>query len=298
MNYEVLIFYKYVTIADPAKVANDVRSLCSLLHLTGRAILAEEGINATFEGQVDDVRAFITEFTKDPRFSDIYFKRSQGDGNTFPKLSVKVRPEIVGTHFPLEEADPRVLTAPRITPEDLRSWFESGNDFTIVDMRNSYEFESGHFKGAIDPGLENSRDLPRAIEKLSLLKEKKVLTVCTAGVRCEKMSAYLLSQGFKEVYQLDGGIHSYMEKYPGKDFLGTLYTFDQRITMDFGGEREVVGKCRLCSLPTETYLNCDNDDCHLHFLVCTECSAGKEQVFCSKSCEEKLSARVMISKTL
>jgi len=292
MMHEVLIFYKYVTLADPEKTASDLRALCTLLGLTGRAIVAEEGINATFEGKKEDTEAFIAEFTKDLRFSDIYFKRSEGDGKTFPKLSIKVRPEIVGTHYPLEEADPRVRTAPRIKPEDLRSWFESGADFTIVDMRNSYEYESGHFRGAIDPGLQNSRDLPQAIEKLAPLKEKKVLTVCTAGVRCEKMSAYLLSKGFKEVYQLDGGIHSYMEKYPGKDFLGTLYTFDQRITMDFGGEREVIGKCRLCENKTETYLNCGNDECHLHFLVCDDCSRGRASVFCSEGCEQKLKAQV------
>jgi len=152
-------------------------------------------------------------------------------------------------------------------------------------MRNSYEFASGHFKNSIDPELENSRDLPTALNKLTPLKEKTVLTVCTGGVRCEKMSAYLLNKGFENVYQLDGGMHSYMEKYPGQDFLGTLYTFDQRLTMDFGGPREIIGTCKLCSKKTEQYVNCKNNLCHLHFLACESC-APQLDVACGDACEE------------
>ncbi|HEV8677621.1 MAG TPA: hypothetical protein VN701_02215, partial [Candidatus Paceibacterota bacterium] len=124
-----------------------------------------------------------------------------------------------------------------------------------------------------------------AVEKLSDLKSKTVLTVCTAGVRCEKMSAYLLHEGFTDVHQLDGGIHTYMEKYPGEDYEGTLYTFDNRLTMDFGGKREVVGKCRLCDAPSERYVNCANNDCHLHFLACEACAPDISAAYCG-SCEE------------
>ncbi len=288
MNYEVIIFYKYVTIENPAKLMEKIRERCLGLNLLGRVIVAGEGINATLEGKPSDIVVFVEEFTNDPRFKDVSIKRSRSDGKTFPRLSVKVRKEIVGTHFVREEANPEVKSAPRIKPEELRTWYESGKDFIIIDMRNSYEFDSGHFWNAIDPGLQNSRDLPKVVEKFVPLKGKTVLTVCTAGVRCEKMSAYLLGRGFKEVYQLDGGIHSYMEKYPGKDFLGTLYTFDQRVTMHFGGEREVVGRCRRCGKKTETYYNCGNDDCHLHFLMCNDCSVPRQNVFCSVACQKTL----------
>jgi UPF0176 protein len=97
------------------------------------------------------------------------------------------------------------------------------------------------------------------------------------------MSAYLLAKGFKDVYQLEEGMHAYMEKYPGEDFLGTLYTFDKRLTMDFGGDREIVGTCRLCTNKTEEYVNCGNDFCHRHFLVCQNCK-GEEKTFCSDEC--------------
>ena len=204
-------------------------------------------------------------------------KRSEGTSDAFPKLSIKVREEIVGTKFPMEEAYPQLRTAPRLKPEELREMFEKGEDFAIVDMRNDYEYASGHFKGSIDPGMQASRDLPEKLPLLEPLKNKKVVTVCTGGIRCEKMSAYLLNNGFEDVYQLEDGIHGYMQKYPGKDFVGTLYTFDKRKTMHFGGDekgnREIVGTCYLCETKTENYTNCANDFCHRHFLVCENCVA-------------------------
>ncbi len=282
--HQVLLFYKYVTIEEPETVAARVRELATAHHLLGRAIIAEEGINATFEGTVDATEAFVREFFTDVRFADILVKRSSGTGTAFPKLSVKVRDEIVGTRFDKGLVDPRIRTAPRLSPEELRTWYESGKDFVVVDMRNDYEYRSGHFKDSVNPGLESSRDLPEALPKLAPLKDKTVLTVCTGGIRCEKMSAYLLAQGFTDVYQLENGIHGYMEQYPGKDFEGTLYTFDNRLTMDFGGERSMVGTCHHCQSPTETYVNCGNNFCHLHFLVCADCTSI-EGAFCSNECK-------------
>lgn len=276
--YTVLIFYSYQTIAEPEATAEWLRGLAQKYNLRGRALVAQEGINATFEGASEAAAQFTRDF-KTGEFKDVWVKTSAGTGSSFPKLSVKVRSEIVGTHFP-KEVDPRVKTAPHLKAEELKKWYETGRDFVVVDMRNSYEFASGHFKNSVDPGLSNSRDLPEAVGKLGGLKDKTVLTVCTAGVRCEKMSAYLMHEGFKDVYQLDGGIHTYMEQYPGEDFEGALYTFDNRVTMDFGGDRKVVGKCRLCEASTERYVNCANDDCHLHFLACENCAPDASLARC------------------
>jgi len=283
--YQVLLFYKYVTIEDPAALAAHVRALAEEQGLLGRALIAEEGINATLEGTGEATEAFVQALCADVRFADMSVKRSAGTGAAFEMLVVKVREQIVGTKFPKEKVDPRRRTAPRISAEELRRWFETDEDFTIVDMRNDYEYASGHFAGSVNPGLEHSRDLPLVLPKLAHLKGKKVLTVCTGGVRCESMSAYLMNEGFEEVYQLENGMHGYMEKYPGQDFLGTLYTFDRRKTMDFGGTREVVGRCVRCGVPAETYLNCANDFCHLHFIACAECQAP-EGTFCSSMCTE------------
>lgn len=283
MEYTVLLFYKYITIKDPEALATYTRGLCEGLSLKGRAIIAEEGINMTFEGATADTKRFLEVFMKDKRFKDMHVKTSIGTGAAFPRLSVKVRNEIVATRFP-KEINPRKQTGVYLKAEKLKEWFQKQEDFVIVDMRNDYEFWSGHFKNSIDPGMQASRDLPKVLDKLTIHKDKKVLTVCTGGVRCEKMSAFLLANGFKDVYQLDGGIHSYMEKYPGEDFVGALYTFDNRDTMHFGGEREIVGTCRFCQGKTEDYYNCANDECHLHFIACENC-ATDEHVFCSDKCK-------------
>ncbi len=288
--YQVLLFYKYVDVAEPEALAQALRAKAQELSLLGRVLVATEGINGTLEGKTEDTEQFAKWFLSkecaNGIFSDVSVKRSEGTGDAFPKLSVKVREEIVGTKFSKEDACPQVRTAPRISAEELRNWFENNEDFTIIDMRNDYEYASGHFKGSIDPGLQASRDLPEKLPELEAkgLKKKKVLTVCTGGIRCEKMSAYLMNNGFEDVYQLEDGIHGYMQKYPGKDFVGALYTFDKRKTMDFGGEREVVGTCYLCEAKTEEYVNCANDLCHRHFLVCAECQTGPK-TYCSELCQ-------------
>jgi UPF0176 protein len=285
MKHQVLLFYKYVTIEDPEAIRFWVQNRAKALGFTGRVIIAEEGINGTLEGSLENTTLFTEEFLQNSLFSDVQVKTSMSDGNSFPKLSVKVRKEIVGTGFDPKKVDPRNKTGTKLRPEELRSWYENKKDFVIVDMRNDYEYLSGHFKDSINPELENSRDLPKALEKLEPLKDKTVLTVCTGGIRCEKMSALLLAEGFKDVYQLDNGIHGYMEKYPGLDFQGALYTFDQRLTMDFGGDREIIGRCGLCNATTEAYVNCAYNPCHLHFLACLDCQK-ESGTYCSETCEK------------
>ncbi|MBP9757402.1 MAG: rhodanese-related sulfurtransferase [Candidatus Pacebacteria bacterium] len=287
-EWQVLLFYKYIPVEDPAALAEAYRIEAQKLGLTGRAIIAAEGINATFEGSVEATEALASWVLTDSRFSDMQIKRSAGNGESFPRLSVKVRDEIVGTGFTKDEADPYVKTAPRLTPEQLKAWYESNRDFVVVDMRNNYEYASGHFKNAVQPDISASRHLPIAMNKLEPLKEKTVVTVCTGGVRCEKMSAYLLSKGFTDVHQLDGGIHSYMEKFPGQDFEGTLYTFDKRLTMDFGGDRSVIGQCHLCKRTTERYVDCAEDTCHYHFLACENCTDERGRAYCSDECKHAL----------
>ena len=236
-------------------------ALCEKYNLKGRTILAEEGINSTLEGTTENTENFLKEFLTDTRFSGMQIKRSESDGKSFPRLMIKVRDEIVGTRFP-KEVDPTKATGTYLPAEELRKWYENEKDFVVVDMRNSYEYESGHFRDSIDMGMDASRELPDVIDTIKEKAHgKPILTVCTGGIRCEKMSAYLLHKGFKDVYQLDGGIHSYMEKYPGKDFLGTLFTFDDRLVMDFGGEREVIGVCKRCNAKNEQYQNCANAEC-------------------------------------
>jgi UPF0176 protein len=291
MSYQVLLFYKYVTIEDPHKLMGDYKALCEKHELKGRTIIAEEGINGTLEGTLENTEKFLEEFLHDDRFEDIHIKKSKGEGDSFPRLMVKVRNEIVGTRFP-KEIDPRVQTAPHMSAEELHTLYEKQDDFIILDMRNSYEYASGHFENSLDPGMDASRQLPDIIKKLNVHHDKKIITVCTGGVRCEKMSAYLLQKGFKNVHQLDGGMHTYMEKYPEGHFKGTLFTFDDRLVMNFGGKREIVGKCKRCEAPNEQYQNCANAECNMLFLICNDCMSSEGPGFCSQRCE-KSTARVV-----
>jgi UPF0176 protein len=287
--HTILLFYKYVEIADPQALADRERALCEKLELKGRIIIAKEGINATLEGTTENVERYCRELVGDERFKDVHLKKSAGTGEAFPKLSVKVRKEIVSLGLPAKhDIDPRTTTGKYLSAQELQEWFVSGKKFRIIDMRNDYEHKVGHFKGSVLPPLHNFRDLPRALPALEPHKEETVLTVCTGGVRCEKASGYLVKNGFKDVYQLQGGIVTYMEQFersgdgsrPAENFLGSLYVFDNRVTMAYAkaGERPVVGVCDICSAPTEIYVNCSDDICHKHFLVCSGCK--KDGMLC------------------
>lgn len=274
--YKILLYYKYTHISDPKAFRDAHFDLCKKLGLKGRIIIASEGINGTCEGTDEACQEYQKILTSDPRFADIHWKVSIGtiDGTAFPRLSVKVRKEIVSLHLGDEEdIDPNQMTGIHLKPEELRKWYEEGKEFHIVDMRNGYELEVGKFECTVFPELDNFRDLKKNLKKIEDLKNKTVLTVCTGGVRCEKASGLLVREGFENVYQLDGGIVSYMEKYPGQDFKGSLYVFDKRITMHFQDEEnhEIIGRCHNCQKPSEHYVNCANLMCHDHFICCEDC---------------------------
>ncbi len=303
----ILLFYKYTKIEDPKALMEREKAVCNVLGLKGRILIAEEGINGTVEGTNENTEKYIKHILSDKKFRGMNIKKSVGTENlsAFPKLTVKVKEEIVSTKLP-KEINPNRETGKHLDPAELKKWYENNEDFVIVDMRNDYEIDSGYFEKTVNDEMEfhlnASRDLPEALEKskLKIHKDKKIVTVCTGGVRCEKMSAYLINQGFQNVYQLHNGMHTYMEKYPGQDFKGTLFTFDNRLVMDFGGEeREIVGKCVMCSKKSETYTNCANNRkldiknnakklCNKKIIVCEEClekGNNEEEILC-KDCQK------------
>ncbi len=280
MNYTILLYYKYIRIENPEEFMNLHRELCKKLNLTGRIIIAKEGINGTVEGLTQDTEEYIKELASDERFFDIVFKKSQGNGKAFPKLSIKIRNEIVSSHLGEKDIDPNVITGKRLTPSELDKWYEDKKDFVVVDMRNQYEFEVGHFKNSIMPGMQTFSDLQEIIPKIQQFKDKKVLTVCTGGVRCEKASGYLVKQGFEDVYQLDGGMATYLDENPGKNFKGKLYVFDSRIVMDTPIQ-ETIGKCVRCSGLSDDFINCANLKCNDHVICCFDCRVENNKGYCS-----------------
>lgn len=288
-EFEILLYYKYIDIEDPEELLSTQRELCQKLGLKGRIIIAKEGINGTVEGTVENTKLYIKSITEDPRFADMHFKRSAGTGTAFPKLKIKVRPEIVSLHLGERDINPNKVTGKYLNPEELHEWFIQKKEFYIVDMRNDYEFEVGQFEGSIFPDLKNFRDLQKNLPQLELYKDKTVLTVCTGGVRCEKASGFLVENGFKDVYQLNGGIVSYMEKYPNQNFLGKLYVFDGRVVMGFNTdspEHKVISSCSKCKKPSDNYIDCKYKHCkgHRHFLCCENCLQKTENLYCSNTC--------------
>ncbi|MCX6781332.1 MAG: rhodanese-related sulfurtransferase [Candidatus Magasanikbacteria bacterium] len=280
-SYQILLYYKYTKIEDPTALMQSQREICTRLGFKGRILIAEEGINGTLEGETAATEAYVAALLSDPRFSDIHIKRSVGTGSAFNKMSIKVRQEIVGTHFPAE-IDPRAQTSEHITAEQLHELLHNSDEkVTIIDMRNDYEFKIGHFENSILPSLENSRDLALTVKELKPLKNEKIITVCTGGVRCEKMSAYLLREGFTNVSQLYGGIVTYMEKFPNKDFKGKLYVFDNRISMGFetdSPDHQIITNCEHCNVVSDHYINCTDMRCHKQIISCVDCVASGKTV--------------------
>lgn len=278
MSHTTILYYKYVDLKDVESIFRNQKVLCESLNLTGRIILANEGINGTLEGLTENIERYIVETTRIVEFQDISFKQGETQGKSFSKLSIKIRGEIVVTN--LEYSDKlgphRNLTGQYLPSSELNKWFKEGRSFYIIDMRNDYESSIGHFYDSILPkNLKHFRDLPNILPEIQHLKNKTVITVCTGGVRCEKASGFLIYHGFKNVYQLQDGIVTYMEKYPNQDFLGKLFVFDNRVVMGFNtkdSEHQVVGKCTKCNSQSENLVDHYNSDgVRVLGIVCSDC---------------------------
>lgn len=298
--HKILLYYKYVNIDNPQQLMEDQRRLCNELSLKCRIIVSKEGINGTLEGLEENTSKYMEIMLSDIRFENMNFKVSDGTGNAFPKISVKVRNELVSGHLGEDDVNPNEMTGKYISPEELHDLFHSGEEFYIIDMRNDYEHKVGYFKDSILPALSNFRDLPRILKEYEHLKGKKIVTVCTGGVRCEKASGYLIKKGFKNVYQLHNGIVSYMEKYPNEDFLGKLYVFDGRVVMGFETDSEkhtVVSKCDKCGKVSDNYIDCEYIHCKgvRHIICCKDCYSEDGRAYCSNECESKAFAVVPIT---
>ncbi len=268
---KIIIFYKYIEIENPHAIQKWQRSLCERLNLKGRILLGHEGINATIGGSVESLRDYKKALLEHPLFSDVDVKESDGDSSYFPRLRIVVRDEIVRMGI-----DPKKITArdggKHITPQQVHTILTNKPDNLIVlDARNSYESKVGSFVDAIKPPIDNFRQLPTYIdENLDLFKDKQVLMYCTGGIRCERASAYLKSKGVtKEVYQINGGIHRYVEEYPEGFFRGKNYVFDGRVTVKINND--IVGRCDLCSTPYDEPTNCINASCNKQFIACPPC---------------------------
>ena len=279
-SWPVILFYKYVAIADPTGFADEQRALCSTLRLKGRILVATEGINGTLAGPADAVNQYISTLHADPRFSDVQMKVSNGDPNTFPKLVVKVRREIV------------TLGASPLTPEqhnqlspaEWKRMMEEDPEVVLLDVRNSFESAAGRFEGAVVCDIEHFRELPAYMPQLEPLKEKKVLMYCTGGIRCEKASALLRSRGFDRVFQLHGGIVTYQEQFGNERWQGECFVFDQRMTVRVDDGLVPLGRCAHTGRSTSRYVNCLHDPCHKLFILSEEAARENRDFLLCPEC--------------
>ncbi len=284
-DYQVLLYYLFTPIDQPESFAKDHKELLISLNLKGRVIVAKEGINGTVSGLAKETQIYMKTMKEDSRFKDMVFKIHIEDKNAFRKLYCKVRDSIITLNQD-DDVDPTLLVGEYLKP---KAWHEmlQKEDVIILDGRNGYEYDLGHFRGAIRPDITNFKEFPQWIEEnLSGEKEKTVIAYCTGGIRCEKLTGVLLNKGFKNVYHLEGGIVTYGqdEEVKGDLWDGKCYVFDDRISVPINQvEEKIVSLCIHCKKLTSRYINCTNDDCHLQHLCCEECEIEQEG-FCGHEC--------------
>lgn len=294
---KVILYYKFVPVNDPAMAMRWQRELCRRLELKGRIIVSPQGINGTLGGDIENLRQYKRDMNASGVFRGITYKWSDGGVKEFPRLSVKVKPELVAfrTADEIEVNEKGVVGGGKhLKPEKLHELIKKrGDEVIFFDGRNAYEAAVGKFKNAIVPKTESTRDFVKEIEnpKYESLKDKPVVTYCTGGVRCEILSALMKKRGFKEVYQMDGGIVKYGEKYGDEGLWeGALYIFDDRMSHRFSDKSKDIGECVHCGGKTSRYANCSNLACNKLVLICENCGTTKAEEWC-KNCERKNSAK-------
>jgi UPF0176 protein len=294
---KILLYYKFTPLKDPQAVRLWQKALTESLNLRGRILVSEHGLNGTVGGDVDDLKAYVKTTKEFEGFKDIVFKWSDGSREDFPRMSVKVRRELVGFKNSDDEFDVDengvIGGGIHLKPSQVHELVEKyGDEVVFFDGRNAHEAKIGKFKNAVVPNTNTSRDFIAELEsdKYDDLKGKKVVTYCTGGIRCEVISAMMKKRGFNDVYQMDGGIVKYGEEY-GDDGLweGSLRVFDDRMTVDFSDHAAVIGECTHCHQPTNNFENCAYANCNDLVLICEYCKKNPDLLFHTESCREKAS---------
>ena len=285
---KIILYYGFAPVADPDALRLWQSALCESLNLRGRILISKHGINGTLGGEMDDLKKYVKKTREYPGFKEIDFKWADGTGDDFPRLSIKVRNELVTFGVPDEikvDENGVVGGGKHLSPKQVHDLVEKrGEDVVFFDGRNAYEAKIGRFKNAVVPNVRTTKDFLREIEsgKFDNLKDKPIVTYCTGGIRCEILSTVMKNRGFKEVYQIAGGIVRYGETYGNQGLWeGSLYTFDGRMKVDFEEGTKIIGECDICGSPTNTFENCAEPSCHFLYLLCANCSAHSAEIECS-----------------
>ncbi|MFM2233454.1 MAG: hypothetical protein RLZZ240_38 [Actinomycetota bacterium] len=291
---KVILYYAFTPIADPTALMLWQKNLCETLNIKGRIIISEQGINGTLGGKMSDLKKYV-KATKDyPGFNKIDFKWSAGTGNDFPKLKIKIKDELVlfGKTDEIKVGEKGIIGGGiHLRPEEVDKLVaERSEDVVFFDGRNSFEAKIGRFKDAVIANTSTTRDFIKELDsgKFDHLKNKAVITYCTGGIRCEILSVLMKNRGFQEVYQIKGGIVRYGDMYGDTShWEGSLFTFDDRLTIDFSNDVKLLGTCKRCEAKTKSFRNCLNDDCHQLVLLCDDCYANHKGLPCKHDRETK-----------
>ncbi|MDJ0311826.1 rhodanese-related sulfurtransferase [Arthrobacter sp. H35-D1] len=293
---KIVLFYGFTPLNDPAAIKLWQRALCEKLSLKGRIIISKDGINATVGGDIKDLKQYLKTTREYTGFRNLDIKWSDGTGEDFPRLSVKAREEIVSFGAPGElkiDENGVVGGGTHLKPEELHELVAEkgahGEEVVFFDGRNAFEAQIGKFKDAIVPDVATTADFINELDsgKYDDLKDKPVVTYCTGGVRCEVLSSLMVNRGFKEVYQMDGGIVRYGETFKDKGLWeGSLYVFDKRMHMEFSDEAKEIGHCIRCNKPSNKFENCSNLSCRNLNLYCVGCASNPETLLCLQGCTD------------
>ncbi|QNK50572.1 rhodanese-related sulfurtransferase [Brevibacterium sp. PAMC23299] len=297
--YRVLLYYLYVPIENHEEFAAEHLAACKALELKGRILVASEGINGTVSGTIEQTDKYMDMMKSDPRFADIVFKIDEAEGHAFKKMHVRPRNELVTLRLE-DDINPNKTTGKYLSPKEFFEQLQDENTI-VLDARNDYEFDLGHFRGAIKPEITNFRELPEWVrENKEMFEGKKILTYCTGGIRCEKFSGWLVEEGFEDVSQLHGGIATYGKdpEVQGELWDGQMYVFDERIAVPINQkEHVIVGRDIYSGEPCERYVNCANPECNKKIL-CSEENEHKHMRSCTHECRVHPRNRYVVEHNL
>jgi len=280
-----ILFYKYTNIKNPNIFRENQHKLCKQLNLLGTILIAKEGINGCLSGKDANIKKYMDAVHEDSKFSDVKFKITNTNKHNFKRLSVRIREEIVASRLKVDLKN----AAPYVEPKELKKLLDKNEPLLLLDVRNKYEGKIGRFRKTVTIPLDTFRQLPNKINNIKNFKNKKIVTYCTGGVRCEKASAYLIEQGFTDVYQLHGGILNYGNEIGNEHWHGKCFVFDTRgaIEIDPHNPSKIISQCTLCHLPSTDYHNCVLTSCDKRFIACKDCKKTLKNC-CSKNCRNEL----------
>jgi UPF0176 protein len=266
-DMKVLLYYKFVKLKNPKKFIAEHRKFCEGLGILGKVLVAKEGINGSVSGtysQTEKYKKFINSYKE---FSDIKFKEEGIVNHTFTKMITRLKDEIVAFKKPVDTSK----GGKHLKPQEFLDMVTKDEEIILLDARNDYEYKVGRFKGAINPKIKTFREFPKFVKSFEENKDKKIVMYCTGGIRCEKASAYMIEQGFKNVYQLDGGIITFCQEKPDTLWEGQCFVFDKRLITDVEKKGDTISECINCGKKSDLYKNCRYPKCDKLVIMCNPC---------------------------